>query len=314
MNRTAERFDARLELEGLSIERAVGLAWLELWRSRAAVELAQAAVEESTIEVEREEVALSAGEARQLDVLGATVARERLRDALAAREQAVAQSRSRLARWIGDAAQRSTPPGAPRLDVPVDAQALMARVVAHPLLQVKSAEIMEAEAGALAARAAYSPDWRIEVGYGSRPEYADMVMVEVAMDLPLFTRHRQDQRLASALATQDAASAAREDELRQLVARAQLAQHDSEHFEARIAHYRSAVVTAAQAAVDAALAAWANRNGTLAEVIGARLRLLDVRMALLDLEYELLVTRVELRFVNGVPLAASAADSAGGST
>ncbi|UUS15039.1 TolC family protein [Stenotrophomonas sp. CD2] len=61
------------------------------------------------------------------------------------------------------------------------------------------------------------PDWSLGVTYGQRdrsPEglsRSDMLMVEIAIDLPVFTRNRQDRGIAARRAELDAVAAQRED-------------------------------------------------------------------------------------------------------
>ncbi len=296
LERAAERVDADSLLEALTIERDVGLSWLALWRSEAAVELSKAALAEASLKVERGELDVAAGVERQAELLRSEVAMERFRDALAADRQDVERRASELERWIGAYARNASAASPPDLAVAGSEADIAERIAQHPLLRVRTAQITEAEAGAELARAEYAPDWRVQFGYGNRPEFADMVMLEVGMDLPLFTRNRQDRVLAGALASRDAASAAWEDEYRQLLAGALLARRDLARIEARLEHYQGRVVPTALAAIDAAVLAWSNGAGSLVEVIDARLDMLDAQMTQLDLRHDALTRRVELRY------------------
>lgn len=298
MSRDAERLDAQRHLEQLTIARDAGLEWLALWRDSEAVALTEEALEEAVRKVASGELAVANGTARQIDLLRAQVQLEQIRDALAARNQALESSATRLERWLGAAAHRR-PQDPPQMVNFASESQLAEALRQHPRLEVYAAEIRQADAGADVARAAYAPDWRLEVGYGSRPEYSDMVMVQVAMDLPMFTRNRQDKDLASALSDRDAAEAALEDERRILLAEALLVRRDLARLQARIEHYRTRVIPVVAATVEAALAAWANGSGTLADILDARLSLLEARTTALDLERDALARVVELRYYTG---------------
>lgn len=307
LSRGAEHLDAQRHLEQLTIARDAGLDWLALWRDSEAVALTEEALAESTRKVASGELALANGTARQIDLLRAQLQLEQIRDALAARNQSLESSATRLERWIG-AAAHGRPQDPPDMTSIASESRLTDALSQHPRLAVYAAAIRQADAGAAVARAAYAPDWRLEVGYGSRPEYSDMVMVQVAMDLPMFTRNRQDKDLASALSDRDAAAAALEDERRVLLAEALLARRDLARLQARIEHYRTRVIPVVAATVEAALAAWGNGSGTLAEILDARLSLLEARTTALDLETDAMARVVELRYYAGdVPAGEDAA-------
>ncbi|MGH8445776.1 MAG: TolC family protein, partial [Solimonas sp.] len=173
----------------------------------------------------------------------------------------------------------------------------------HPAIAALDGRIAEAQAGADLARAAYRPDWRVELGYGSRARYSDMVMLQVGMDLPLFTRNRQDRELAAATARREAAVADVDDGLRQLGAEARLDYQDLLRLEERIRHHDQWVLPPAQARIDAALAAWRSGSGSLAQVLEARRAILDLHLSRLALQAQATQRRIQLDYLGafGVP-------------
>src|SRR3546814_12790336 len=69
-----------------------------------------------------------------------------------------------------------------------------------------------AQAAREQARAAKHPDWSVTASYGRRaPGLSDMVMLEVGVSLPLFTRNRQDRGISARQAQWDAVQADHED-------------------------------------------------------------------------------------------------------
>src|SRR3546814_4109636 len=71
-----------------------------------------------------------------------------------------------------------------------------------------------------AARAEKRPDWSVAASYGQRDGGRDdMFMLEFGIELPLFTRNRQDRGVAARQAEYEAALATREDLRRQQAAR-----------------------------------------------------------------------------------------------
>lgn len=104
-------------------------------------------------------------------------------------------ARSQLARWIGAAAWQSLQGPPPQRTL--DAAQLQAALQQHPDLQVQRARVVQADAGLQQALAEKRPDWAVEVAYGNRAGYGDMLMLEWRVDLPLFVGSRQGPRIAA---------------------------------------------------------------------------------------------------------------------
>jgi outer membrane protein TolC len=146
------------------------------------------------------------------------------------------------------------------------------------------------------AKAEYKPDWRVELGYGYRPEFSEMLTLRVAVDLPLFTRNRQDQEAAAARHDLRVAAAQREDVQRRLATEAALAHHDWRLYRQRFEHYEQNVVPLARARVEAAAAAYGGGRGTLEEVLMSRRAALDADLQLLLLAAAILRSRIALDY------------------
>ena len=79
-------------------------------------------------------------------------------------------------------------------------------------MQAWQAREQVAQAALERARAAKHPDWSVTASYGRRaPGLSDMVMLEVGVSLPLFTRNRQDRGISARQAQWDAVQADHED-------------------------------------------------------------------------------------------------------
>lgn len=293
----AQRLEAEYRLAERSIRRDAGSAWLELWRGDQGLRLARAGLREAEAQQQAVEIALKTGTATQAEFLAARQEADRLRDEVAGVEQRIAYARHALSRWIGAAAMR---PVCPEL---ADAPALpsldsaLQRVRAHPLLAVAAARLAAAQTGTDLARAAYRSDWRVELAYGYRPAFSEMLMLQVGVDLPLFTRNRQDRGLAAALAQQDAAALAIDDIGRQLMAQVRLAHHDYEWLTIRLKDYEQTLLPQSQNRIAAALAGWRSGRNALREVLDARRAALDIQKARLDLQFDRAQRSLELRYL-----------------
>ena len=296
--READRLDDERRLVALSIRRDASFAWLDCWRAESARQIAVDTLDAAQLQARAVAIELRSGSAQQSEYVSALLNVERMRDAVAQRNQESDTARFRLERWIGDAARRpvSRPPEFP----PVPATAtLLERLPSHPELAVLRQRINESRTSVDLAEAKGLPDWRVEFGYGYRRDYSDMVMLQVGMDLPLFTGKRQDRDIASALAMGEAAAAQLEDGERRLESRALEAARDIERIGQRLAAYDREIEPQSNLGIESATAAWRSGNGTLGQVLDARRIRLDVLLARLDLQFDGAKRRVELDYLMG---------------
>jgi outer membrane protein TolC len=146
---------------------------------------------------------LASGSARPSQAYEPEQLRAAVNDRQAQLEAEVAKAQARLARLTGDpdADVSSDPPL-----LTVERERLRGGIGATPRLTALDADVAAAEAETDLARAAKRPDWRVSTSYGRRdPAYGDMVSVGVSIDLPLFSRKRQDPLIAAREAEADRA-------------------------------------------------------------------------------------------------------------
>jgi outer membrane protein, heavy metal efflux system len=293
----AVRLEAMQALARRQIRRDAALDWLALWRAEQARSLIRQTRDAAALQARALGIALSTGRASQAELLATQVEQAQLDDELSAREQALEMARAQLSRWIGVAAERPVCPDLPA-SMPLPSEALLlAGLDAHPELAAQRAGLARAEAGTGLARAGYRPDWRLEVGYGHRPAFSEMLMVQVGVDLPVFTRNRQDQALDSARAMEASARAALEDTRRQLQAQARQAQRERARLGQRLQHFDDRILPAAAQRTQAALAAWRAGRGSLDQVQAARRAELELQLARLDLQYDAAVRDTQLLYL-----------------
>jgi len=295
--RDAERVDLEQAWLRRSIRRDTALAFVDAWRDNQALALVRAQRDEATLEAEAFAIAHEAAEVTLADRLGAELARERLSDTLAAREQSLASARSGLSRWIGSAAARPLA-SALALAAPIGSLAeLLAGLPQHPEIAALDGRIGVARVSEDLAAAERHPDWRVELGYGHRREYSDMAMVQLGVDLPLFPKNRQDRRVESQRLRTSAIQAERDDALRRLAADAGRAWTESERLDARLHHFDDVLLPKAKATIDAALAAWRSQRGDLPGVLTARRVALEIALERLDLEADLAARNIQIDYL-----------------
>ena len=205
-----------------------GRAWISL----AYAQRADLVVGEALDEIERlvplARSSVAAGTARpgeSLEIRRAVLEVEDARTRVAAEREA---AQARLARFIGAenaVASGEIPP------VDIQAERLRATLEYNPEIILAAAQVRQAEAAIDLARSDLRPDFSVGVSYGVRKrQYGDLFSVMGTVTLPLFSKKRQEPRIAAARSEAAAAREAQLDELRALEAQ----------FEADLAAWRSA--------------------------------------------------------------------------
>ncbi len=186
--------DARVEARNVRLQTA--LAWIDLYyaeRRLKQLTLLDASLGDlqSTVSAR-----LASGSARPSQALEPDQLRAAVNDRRAELSANVAKARAMLARFTGDPNPEVA--GAPP-ELMVDRTMLLAAVAALPSLRAMDAQTVAADADTQLARADKRPDWKVSAFYGRRePNYGDLVSVGVSIDLPFFSKRRQDPRIAAA--------------------------------------------------------------------------------------------------------------------
>ena len=310
LTQEAARLSAEHHLARRSIRLEVTLAWLDVWRFEQELSLVRTLQAEAESQLQAAEIALRTGTTTQAEFLRARQQVNRLEDAAREADQRFEQARSGLSRWIGDAALQPICTDLPPREVVPPLASVVTAVADHPQLAGAAARIAAAEAGSGLARANFSPDWRVAVGYGHRPAFSEMVMLQVGIDLPVFTRNRQDQALTAALAQQQAAEFARQDVHRRLLSQARHSHHDHERLLERLQLYQTRLLPDADAQIQAAQRGWrAGRNG-FRDLLDARSAALELRLSALALQHELARSEAQLRYLGAFDAPAGPAEHA----
>lgn len=295
--READRLRAEHHLAWRTVRRDASRAWLEVWKYDQTLRLSRASLRTAEMQTQAVEIALRTGSATQAEYLTARQEADRLRDAVAAGEQSLAHARNGLFRWIGEDAYRPVASELPVMSALPPLEIVLERVRRHPHLAGAAAQVAAAQTNAELATAEYKPDWRVEVGYGYRPAFSEMAMLQVGIDLPVFTRNRQDRTVSAAKAQQDAAAAAADDASRHLLAEARLNHQDWERLLLRLKAYDDGLLPQSQHRITAALMGWRSGRGMLRDVLEARRGALELQMARLDLQADLAGHYIELTYL-----------------
>lgn len=289
---------AELELTDLErqIERAAGWAWLDVAGAASGARILEDLAREAAHQRETAEIDLVAGSGSQADLLASTVDTALTVDRARALRQREEASRAVLARWIGPAADRPVGLPLPELPAPPALGQLLDALPQHPWLATPATKETLAATELRLADAALKPDWRIEVRYDHRLEFADLMTVMVGVDLPFFAGNRQDRSSSAARARLSAATGERDDRLREATSILTAAYRDWQAGTQRLAYYDEAVMPPARGRVNAALSDYRAGRGSLAAFLDARRSLLEAGLLRLDLAVQVARDRLQIEY------------------
>lgn len=204
----------------------------------------------------------------------------------------LARARAELSRWIGDAAFAPVGREQPTLaELPPDFDPSM-----HPEIAMATAGVDEARIDVALARQEYKPGIMVDVSYGARQHRPDLVSAVVSVDLPLFTRSRQDRRVAERRELAAGAEWAREERQRELRARYRAAQALASSLDERLALYTQRILPDAERATQLTVSGFARDQNILRE---ARIDALETRLEFERLRSERAKVQAELLYLTG---------------
>lgn len=294
---SAQEKTLELDVMRRAIERDAALAWLDVYYPRQAGRLIESLQRESEAQIESLGIAYRAGKKSQADVLAEQVNLRLLKDRTAEFTRRDRQARALLARWIGAAAERPLADGLPDDSPPPSLDALLQLVETHPHLNTLEKQFEQAQNEVALARAAYKPDWSLELSYGARPAFSDFIGVQAGIDLPVFTKNRQDKSLGAKLALADQARYARDDALRVMEADVKRYYEEWQSASERLQQgFDAHILPQAKQRVDAALAAYRAGRADLNQVLEARRAQIDVALQRLSLQLEQARAHRQLRY------------------
>ena len=296
-NAEAGQLSAEAHSTMQSIQRDVGLAWVDAWSAAAAERLAGELQREFENAVELARIPLASGRGSPADVLAARQALSQAVDRRLELSQQSARARAALSRWVPEAVARPLSVELPKFEAPPPIDAVRKSLDAHPQHETQVLAQGVADADVALAREASKSDRTIEVGYYARSGgRSDMVMFQIAFELPLYGDRKQDRQVEAKLRLADRARDMRADHLRELQAGLEAAYEEWRLAGARLENARTAAVPAAQARLDALTGQHRAGGASLAAVLEARRGLVEGRMQEVQLSGALARTRVALSY------------------
>ncbi|QTP54329.1 TolC family protein [Billgrantia sulfidoxydans] len=281
-----------------AVVRSVRRAYLSLHEQRGMLEVleqSQSLFEDLRQITERE---FASGFAEQQDLLRAELELDRLSDRLLAVQAQEAAAMAQLARWVGQQdAVRPLPTQPPELAEPAG------DLLGHPLLAVEQAIVAAGEHDVELVRQGYRPQWSVELNYGTPTERGmgmpDRLSAMVMVDLPLFTRQRQDRDLAASVHRREAAQHAWDEQVREMQRQLDETQARWARLHERELRYAQRLLPQAKDNAEAAEHGYRNGTTDFNAFVRARLIELETRIEAIRVATQRRLEQVDLLYLLG---------------
>ena len=279
---------AREQQSALEIARHSAQAWVAVHSADVVLEKLRALEPQAALQAQSARAALRSGRGSSADAFAAESAVSELRDELLQAQRDVLAARAELARWIGDDAERVLADASALQRLSLPREVLLSSIHHHAPLLTLDAQVDLARTEVDLARAEKRPDWSAQLSYAERREpFSDMVSLQFRVELPLFSRSRQDPLIAARHAQAREVEAQREAELRMHVAKVSTELAAWEAARERVLLYERERLPLARQRTQAALAAFQSGREALASALQAQVDEIELQRDYAELIEEL---------------------------
>ena len=297
---------ANSEITGRKLVRDVRKHFLELYYQ---VQAEQVVRESRTLFAQLVDITQAhygTGRVSQQDVLSASLELSRLDDRTTRILNEADKNRAALMKWIGDAALLPIDDQFPELPNIPSKEVIAAALPEHPLIRTETAKLAASKRKIQIANEQYKPGWSAGLEYrkrfGDDPDgdsRADMMAAMVTVDLPLFTKNRQDKRLSASVQMAESAQLTRDDRLRELKLMLDTDYANWSRLGERASLYDDELVRDAAANVQASLKAYQSGVTEFTTLMRARITDLDVRLQDLRVRVDRAKSQANLLYIAG---------------
>ena len=247
---------AQAQAAQTDVRQAAADAWIDLWSTQRELRALTALQEEAALAARLAKARLKGGAEPVSDALAAQAAVLELDNQMEGAQARAAVAQAELDRWLGEGVTSAE--GDPDFSIlPITEAQLLASIDRLGPLLPAAAQVETSAAQIDAARAERRPDWSVATSYGQRSGgRSDMLMFEVGIGLPLFTRNRQDRGVAAREAEYQAALDLREDLRRKQTAQVRAAFAQWEGLKRQVALHEESLLPLARDRSAIALAAY----------------------------------------------------------
>ncbi len=295
---TVARAEAERRVTILAVRRDTALAWLNRYYLERRGALFDELEHENQLFAQAVQAQFAGGRGVPADVLGPKQEAAEIADRRDELAGQMAKAISALKRWVGASADERLGSEAPALAL--DVEHLRGHIHDHaelalfvPMTQMAQAEVHEAEA-------MKRPDWGVELTYGRRGSaFSDMVSLQFTVDLPVFSKTRQDPQIVAKRLELSRVEAQREAMFRDHTQEVDAGLAEYAVSSRQLARLREVHLPLARQKVDYQFASYGAGKADLTAVLSARRELIDVRFKEIELESERAAIGAKLYFFYG---------------
>ena len=306
-NSSAEAKRVKADLERIKILRGVRMAYQDAIYQRMAYKIVLKSEEFFKQLVDIVEFRYASGKAQRQDILEASLALSKMSDRLLKIKNKEDLARARLSQWIPrDVAFGPLPSVFPKFSAVPERLAMIELLVQHPAVRLADVKIHGQGLKRLQAKENYKPGWMVEANYGYRQgnnpntsSRSDFLSVMASVELPLFTKNRQDRRHNARQIQVQAAQFGRDDRLRNLAVDVEESYANYDRLGQRLHLFSNQLMPEAQQYTETTMISYQSRVADLTDVVRAHLAELTVRLNLLEVRYKRLVAHAKLLFLEG---------------
>jgi len=283
---------ALLSAAQLSVQRDAALAWLAVYFAERRVARLDELERENRVLLDTLDARIVSGQALPAE---RTMARQEALALADRRDDAkrdIAKARAALRRWVGARADETLAGEPP--DLAVRAQQLRDDLHRHAEILPFTAMQAAAQAEVGEADAEQRGDWAWELVYSRRPQYSDMMSIQLSFDLPWQAGQRQQPQVLARQKEVLRIEAERDETLRRHREEIEAQLAELQALESQRKRLDGTGQALANERVALALASYQAGRGTLGDVLMARRDAVETQLRLIDLDAQRLALRVRL--------------------
>ena len=306
LNRLRRRAQASGAREGAALEQtrirySVREAWLEAYYWQQAYTLTGQSQSSISQLGEIATASFASGRSNSHDVLRIELETSILDTRLVQIERNREIAQVSLERFVpSEIAGRPLTPNLPVLPaVPNDLMTAQSQLVAHPMVRMLDAQVVTRGREVDLALQQYRPGWGLEAGYGLRDARSDAASLAVTVEVPFFSRRRQDEGVAAARQDQAADQLNRQATLLDMNRQLESEYARYNRLSEERALFDGDVLDRARQTAVAVLIAYENEQADFAELVRAELALLDAELTLIRLNIDTLKSQARILYLVG---------------
>jgi outer membrane protein TolC len=301
----------------------VAKLWLDAFKAQQSVELIEKdrALFEQLADVAEAGYSSAVGKTRQQDIVRAQLELTRLDDRLTMLKQQFAMSKGKLSEYLmmsddryeSDTNQNSSHAftlypyvfsksisdnkliqnNLVLAEESISSQTLFEYFSLHPMIKALEQKIKASEIAIQLTKQQYKPQWGLNASYGYRDstpiglDRSDLFSIGVTFDMPLFTTHKQDKNVQSAISKSSVSKTKKWLLLRKMMASFESNRVMLKSLIKRKKLYKVRLLPQIHDQAEASLTAYTNDNGDFSEVVRSRIAELNASIDYLNIDVEI---------------------------